>query len=341
MPNTTSPDICPAQIRELSRELASEIAELPRLSRIVEQFLLQVGRDTATAADIANALELDPVLKAWVLRQANSGFFKLNRPIATAAEACVVLGTEPVTRLVYAACTRDLLQRRLFCYQYPGNGFWLHGLAVGLAARRLAALQGEVSPLGIEAGHVAGLLHDVGKLLLDARLSRKGGRRIVSLEEEFRCTGLDHGILSAAVADSWSLPTEIVMALACHHAEAPLPQARLLATTDLLINHWDVGTAPYPHLDREPPLKDLAKLTAPLGLEPGQIERWCRELPPVIEGLMQMLNAVGHGHPPDIATQPIRAESFPASRTTRCKTTNRRCSASARERRHERRRTRR
>lgn len=300
MTHTDTTDLGIEQVRQLARDLAPEIASLPRLSCVVEQFLLSAGRDTASAADIAAALALDPILETWVLRQANSGFCKLNRPVATVGEACVVLGLEPVTRLVYAACTRDLLRRRLHCYHHPGQGFWLHGLAVGLAARRLAALLGGASPLGIESAQVAGLLHDVGKLLLDPRLPRAGGSRPVSPAVERALSGFDHGVHSAAVAVAWSLPESVVLALAFHHTDHYQPPARLVAVADHLVGHWRLGLATYPELDRPPPLADLAALAAPLGADMPLLARWAQDLPPLLVGLTEMIKAVGHGRPPAI-----------------------------------------
>jgi HD-like signal output (HDOD) protein len=273
---------------------------LPRLSSVAEQFLQDSGRDTATAAEISRALAEDAVLQGWVLRQANSGFCKLNRPIGTIAEACVVLGLQTVTRLLYAACTRDLLGRPLACYRYPGNGFWLHGLATGTAARRLALHLQARSPLAPEAAQIAGLLHDVGKLLIDDRLPRAGGPRHVTPAAEIAACGHDHGMHSAAVAMAWSLPAEIVLALAYHHAPAAHPAGRLLAVADHLIRHWGVGSETYPQLDLDPPLAELTALGVPLDLDAALLSRWCSELPPVLAGLAEMVKVIGHGTPPDL-----------------------------------------
>jgi HD-like signal output (HDOD) protein len=327
-------ELCPAQIRRIARELAPEIASLPRLSCVVEQFLLSAGRDTASAGDIAAALGLDPLLRDWVLRQANSGFCKLNLPVGSVAEACVVLGLELVTRLVYAACTRDLLRRRLVCYRYPANGFWLHGLAVGLAARRLAALLGDASPLGVEQAQVAGLLHDLGKLLLDRRLPRAGGPRDVAPDEERACAGYDHGVHSAAIAVAWGLPAPVSLAVALHHAGEPPAPARLIAVADRLMIDWQVGSAVYPQVERPLPLEELAALAAPLGASPALLARWGGELPPLVSGLAEMVKQLGHGAPPALpaagphpepgampAADPVRGhrtrERRPARRTGR------------------------
>lgn len=301
MPPAVDAALYPAEVRRLARDLLDEIADLPRLSLVIEQFLQHTGRDTATAADIGAALERDAVLRDWILRQANSGFCRLNRPIRTVSEACVVLGVEPLTRLVHAACTRDLLTRRLTCYLHAGNGFWLHGLALGAAARDLARLLGDRAPLGAGAAHVAGLLHDAGKLLLDRRLPRSGGPRRITPGQERLAAGHDHGVHAAAVAAVWGLSPDIIAALAGHHHVGAPPAARLLAAAEMLVDHWQVGIAPYAPCEQEAPLAALAELTAGLGADAALLERWAHGLPPLLRGLAEMIRAVGHGRPPAIA----------------------------------------
>jgi HD-like signal output (HDOD) protein len=289
----------PGDLAGLARALAPEIATLPRVSRVVDRFLRDAGRDTASAEDIAAALELDEVLRGWVLRHANSGFAHLQRPVTSVGEACVVLGLQPVSRLVYAACTRDLLAHPFSRYRYPGHGFWLHALSVGTAARRLTVRLGATAPLGAEEAMVAGLLHDVGKLLLDQRLPPHPERQ-PSVADERAHAGVDHGLLSAAVMRTWGLPARPIAAVAGHHTEPLTPAARVIAASDLLVRHWGAGIWTYVRTDLPPPLRDLAELTGPLGVDLDALQRWCDELPPLIGGLQEMVRVLGHGTPPDL-----------------------------------------
>ena len=281
---------------ELADQLAPQIATLPRLSQVVEAFLENAGRDTARAEDFAAALSLDPTLEGWVLRQTCSGYFNLATPPRTVSDACVVLGLEPLSRLVYAACTQDLLEYRMTCYRYPGHGFWLHGLAVGVAARKLAIRLGPQSPLGAEEAFVAGLLHDVGKILLDPLLPRTGGPRHITIQEEMANGGRDHALISAAVTAAWSMPFSVIEAVAQHHEQIPSAGGRLVAAADLVIRHWGVGIWTYAKLDIDPPLTELGCLIG----ESDVLESWCAELPPILAGLEEMLLSMNRGTLPDL-----------------------------------------
>ena len=168
------------------------------------------------------------------------------------------MGLEPLSRLVFASCTRDLLQRPLSVYRYPGQGFWLHGLAVGIAARRLALRCPDATELGPEAALVAGLLHDAGKLLLEARLPRAGGPRHVTTVEEVELFGMDHGEISAVITRQWLLPGSVSDAVARHHAPRPTGGACIIAVADQLTRHWGLGIWTYARLDLEPPLRELS-----------------------------------------------------------------------------------
>ena len=310
MPRTHAPSR-PVSVKELAQDLAPEITGLPRLSCTVERFLADASRDTARAEDFAAALDLDPVLRGWVLRQANSGFAKLSRPVTSVAQACVVIGVAPLSRLVYAACTRDLLRRPLVCYRYPGQGFWLHGLAVCAAAGSLAEQAGPGARLVPEEARVAGLIHDVGKLLLDGRLPRTGAPRPVALAEERALLGADHGLVSAAVAMHWQLPAPVVDAVAGHHDPEPSPLGRCIAIADRLVRHWGLGVWTYARLDLDPPWRELLDTAAPLGLARPALENWCAGLPPILAGLEEMVRAIGHGEPP--ALPPAQPDAAPAA----------------------------
>ncbi len=279
-------------------DIAGSIADLPRLSCVIERFLADAARDTATADDFAAALDLDPELRGWVLRHANSGFCNLARPVHSVAEACVVVGMRPLTRMVYAACTRDLLDRPLRGYHLDARGFWLHGLAVGIASHRLAERLGPASPLAPEHAMVAGLLHDVGKLILDPLLPRRAATHWVTYADEQRLLGGDHAAVSAAILKFWNLPLEIVDVVAEHHVATDDPDVRLLAVADRLLGFWGVGTETYCRPDPEHVPADLADFAAPLAASAALLHAWYAELPPLVEGLEEMVRAIGHGAPP-------------------------------------------
>lgn len=328
MPVTRAQDL-----PELCRDLAPEIARLPRQAAMLDGFLSRAGQACASVGSIAEHLSRDPSIRAWILRQANSGYCNQQRQLDDLADACVVLGLEPVSRLAYAACSQDLLRHDPAPYRGTPRGTWLHGLAVGCAAAHLARLLGPASPLAPEAARIAGLLHDVGKLLVASRWPSHATTP-AGTDHEAAVVGFDHAMASAAVATTWSLPRALVDAIADHHSEAPPAGGALIAAADLLMVRWCVGSATYPRLDADPPLDGLAAMLSAFRIRPGMLARWCEDCVPVIAGLDEMLRWSQRPATPDLVGTTPPASHPSAAVAGGRRSRRRRPERSGRRRRH-------
>jgi len=331
-------------------DLSERLAELPRIPDIVMDFLALARRDNLTAREFEATLARDAGLERWLLRQANSSHSGQVRRIETLAEAMVIIGFERLKRMVYAVSSRTLLDRRLRCYDHADQGFWLHAMATGVVARALldeatgvAARQeghpGRLCDLNREEAFIAGLLHDVGKLVLDEALPRRGGRRKVSRAEERACCGFDHAWLSARIAASWRFPAGVIKAIAEHHAddrEERIDGAALVACADTVCRTWGVGIATYPRTQVAVDPTPWQNLLAALGIDRAAWDSRLDELRPAIDGLAEMLRLCRTNLVAELSDADAAAPDSPAT------TANRRCSPSADEdRRSERRRGRR
>jgi putative nucleotidyltransferase with HDIG domain len=282
-------------LEDLAAELRPQVEALPRLTRLVVRYLALLARDESQRA-LAEGLEADGMLSRWLLRQANSGYFNLPRPVVTLADALVVIGVEALTRMVFAVCTRDLLTFHLHRYPGGGRGFWKHGLICGTLARAFARHAGPSCGLVPEEALLAGLLHDLGKRPLDALLDRRQGHRPVTREEERRVAGADHAVVSALICTAWELPTEVVGAVAAHHADDPHPAGALLALADAVAHRRRGGAAD----DTPLPPGAWARWRAPLDLPIDELEALLVSVKPVLAGLDEMIRMLGYEHaPPD------------------------------------------
>lgn len=297
-------------LEDLAAEMRPQVEALPRLTRLVVRYLALLARDESQRA-LAEGLEADGMLSRWLLRQANSGYFNLPRPVVTLADALVVIGVEALTRMVFAVCTRDLLTFHL--HRYPGGGreFWKHGLICGALARAFARHAGPSCGLVPEEALLAGLLHDLGKRPLDALLDHRGGHRPVSREEERRVAGADHAAVSALICDAWELPCEVVGAIAAHHADDPHPAGALLALADAISHRRRGGAAD----DTPLPPGAWARWRAPLDLPIDELEALLVSVKPVLAGLDEMMRLLGHEHaPPDRELVPAEDRLNPRRR---------------------------
>jgi HD-like signal output (HDOD) protein len=199
--------------RPVNLDVLRRIEELPSLSTVVSEFLELAGREFFTAKDFEAVISKDQALVARLLKVANSGLYGKSRGIHSIPEAVVLVGLDTMKKLVFSVSTEVLTRLRLKNYDYePSRGYWMHATAVGLAARALIEVL-PCKPLHAEEAFVAGLLHDIGKLIVDDFLDPAAGKRDVTLAEEIAAVGFDHAELAEYILRSWRLPESIVVAI--------------------------------------------------------------------------------------------------------------------------------
>lgn len=187
-----------------------------RLTHLLEQ-------PTAALPAIAEVIECDPALSARLLKLVNSAFFSPPSPIHDITTAITLLGVRELRNLVLVT---EVIQH------FDGipselldiYAFWRRSLRCAVLARALA--QQSESPVDCAAVFSAGLLHDIGHLVICLRLPEFGRKAL--LEHRYRglplhevqreCIGFDYAELGAALARQWRLPEMLCEALA-HHAD--------------------------------------------------------------------------------------------------------------------------
>ena len=210
--------------------LVRQVRDLPALPAAVLRVMELTDDPNAGLADVARALASDQALAVRVLKLANSAFYGASRRVSTVSEAVVILGMRTTRNLAMATSCQDLLEREVSGYALDRGALWRHSLACGAAAQALAKRAGY---RGLEEAFVAGLLHDVGKVVLNACLKdqftlvlrRAWGGGIPYAEAEREILGFDHAEAGARLLERWNLPDGLVSAVRHHHApgEATIP----------------------------------------------------------------------------------------------------------------------
>ena len=168
--------------RTVRFDVLERIEQLPSLSNVVNEFLMLARREFFTAKDFEQVISKDQALVARLLKVANSGLYGRARSIDSIPEAVVLIGLENLKKIVYSVSAEGLMRRELPAYDYHvDHGFWLHALAVANASRVVAEALPDC-PLRGEEAFVAGLVHDVGKLVIVDFLP--AGQKAVTLEDE-------------------------------------------------------------------------------------------------------------------------------------------------------------
>lgn len=193
-------------------ELASTIGLKP-FPAVAHELIGMLDREDYALRNVVAAFDRDPGLASRVLRLSNSGFFHTQTPVTSVRSAIVRLGAQNVRDLVAAAAVHGLFEDA----GEVGQRLLEHAIATGAIARQLCLQLGlELAP----EAYVAGLLHDIGKLLMlqafgeDYDTSERYDNGI-AVEREAR--GYDHALLGAVACAEWNLPAPFADAIRMHH----------------------------------------------------------------------------------------------------------------------------
>ena len=206
-----------------TKNLAEEVGRLVAFPDVYLRLEQLLDDPNCGAQQIAQLISQDPALSLRVLRIANSPFFGLSREVDTIARAVTVLGMARVREAVLACAAGQVLT------ELPNDviimeDFWHHSINCGLIAQALATRSSRVTE---DFAFVAGLLHDIGQLVLFNRypgemqvaldLLAEGDRELQMYSVEQQVLGIDHMALGAALLNAWHLPKRLQECVEFHH----------------------------------------------------------------------------------------------------------------------------
>ncbi len=218
----------------------SMVEDLPTLPSIIFEIERLLQSDYAGVAEIAVVIEEDPGIAGGILRGANSVVFysSLSGTIVSVRDAIVRLGLREVGRLVSAAALIQTF-KNMGPHLNPQH-FWRRSLRTAVAGRVIARTTTKFGFFIEEEAYMAGLLHDLGLLILDqyfpdayVRLhaaSASAGAENADAERDV--LGIDHGEIGGYLLNEWNIPPLLVQAVTWHNQpDRATPEARLLAET--------------------------------------------------------------------------------------------------------------
>jgi len=198
-----------------------QAGELPVLDATVRQLLTLLDDPNSSTAQAVGLIEQDPEFAAQLLRLANSAYYARRSTWKTVRQALAAVGRAAAARLCLESATFRFLERA------PGNGsasrgqLHVHAVTVAMLASETARRAG----IDIESAHLAGLLHDFGKLVMPLAfgeeplddLARAYPYGIQRATEEWERFGIDHAHAGALYTRECGLDAEVCTAIAYHH----------------------------------------------------------------------------------------------------------------------------
>jgi putative nucleotidyltransferase with HDIG domain len=285
---------------EIRRKIFS-IEQLGALPHLVWHLMDALMDERTTASDLERLIESDMALASKVLSLANSAYYRQTQSITTIQRAVVVIGFTELHLLAVAAGLSKLFDTSRLPAGIDGEGLWLHGLAVSWVARKMAEYIGFPAPCEVM---VAGLLHDLGKLVLVSHLTEEFEQIAAGLDRGLpyylaeKQTGLSHTRVGYWLARRWQLP-EIFGSVILHHHQPykndpHLPAVALVFLANRMVLNLGIGWE-----DPEPGVDESVALEA-TGFHEKQLtmiqEEARQKLPQQLAAWKSILNGGLSGH---------------------------------------------
>jgi len=204
------------------RHIVSGLGELPSLPSAYQEIVTCLQDPDASLVEIGGIIGQDVGMTVKTLQLVNSSFFGIANPLVSIEQAVSFLGLDTIGTLVlgHGIFSR---YRELDTRGFDIEALW-RSSARCAAIARIVAQREEISPKAPEEAFLAGMLHDVGKLVLAAEkpeeyaevLHRVGGQSACAGDVEFELLGATHGDVGAYLVGLWGLPDTIVEAVAYH-----------------------------------------------------------------------------------------------------------------------------
>ena len=204
-------------------ELATRLKTLPTVSTVYREVLSELDSPDASAARVAAVIERDLSMTAKLLQLANSTFFGSAEHVSTCRHAVELLGLDTVRGLILSMEVFFRFERDGQCW-YDVDALTRHSARVSRCAHAIARDHG-ASPQMLSEVATAGMLHDVGKLVLaDAlgteyttALRERFGGNLAIWQIEQEAFGASHAEVGAYLLGLWGLPATVIAATAWHH----------------------------------------------------------------------------------------------------------------------------
>ncbi|MDI9371062.1 MAG: HDOD domain-containing protein [Synergistaceae bacterium] len=231
-------------IDERTRELIKnrilgKIKEIRSFPQFVVETMRKLNDPDSSAQDVAASLSRDEGLVIRTLKLANSAAYGISRDISSITEAIALLGYKNISSIVLAASVYSVMDKPLAGYALDRGVLWRHSLSVAYSARYISQLTRRSLP---EEAYVGGLLHDVGKVVLNDYVRFGYGiitkmveeQQMPFLEAEVQVLGFDHALVGSMLVEKWGLPEAFKYAVAYHHAPNDLDEPEYQDLVDVV-----------------------------------------------------------------------------------------------------------
>jgi HD-like signal output (HDOD) protein/CheY-like chemotaxis protein len=211
---------------EAVKKIVSQIESLPSLPSIYSEIIEEMHLEDPSLKKVGDIISKDLSMTAKILQVVNSVFFGLSRKISTPQEAVVLLGLETIKALVLSVKIFAEFSQKKYAW-FNIDALFSHSMSVSTYAKTIIKNEKLGQDL-INHSLMAGLLHDLGKLILATNFQKSYQQVLTAVhgcdrnlwDLEYEAFGTSHAEIGAYLMGLWSLETPIIEAIAFHHCPA-------------------------------------------------------------------------------------------------------------------------
>jgi len=214
--------------------LSAKIKSFPSLPSVVNHVLEVTADPKSTVEDLIDAISPDLALNTAILKISNSAFFGQMRQVSSLKQALMTIGFSEVQNIVLSKAVFNSFKKLPSNSSFEINKFWEHSFLCGLASKMIAM---DLSEDGNEL-FVAGLIHDVGKLVIQmampndfhAIIRESEPTPMNTLNAEKKIIGTTHDRIGMSLLTRWMFPEKLIKAVGFHHQPEKAGEKRLFPT---------------------------------------------------------------------------------------------------------------
>jgi PAS domain S-box-containing protein len=271
----------------------SEIPALPESARIAISKTLSLEK---SAEEIAKTIKENPSLTLKIIKIANSPLYTTrSRPVTNIKDAIILLGYKTVKCIILSVAIKDIFTDREHKW-FDYRAYWVHSIATAVICEEIARILNNPSE---EDAYAAGLLHDIGKVILllsdEDRFKKVIGLiesgRLTFRDAERKVFKLDHSDISEFLFDYWKLPGKLIAPIQQHHYdpqslfEKSIPESLTLKLANEIAHIAGFCSHPL-----EPPYEVSEEIIDRLGLINDDLATILKNLKVHITALVEVLN---------------------------------------------------
>jgi HD-like signal output (HDOD) protein len=272
------------------------INDLPTLPMVFLKVMTLMRNPNTPMKEIATAVEADPAICVKLLRLINSSFYGMARKIDSVHQAIVLLGSNTLRNVIVSVAIFKSMDGHSENSSFDRMAFWKHSIACGMVGR---FLERKLELGQAEEGFIGGVIHDIGKIVLDRYFHKDfndvlhvvNSEKLTFYGAECKILGITHTEIGAFLGELWNLPEHLVAVIAQHHKlDTESEHAKLTAIVhlaDIITRKFKCGSGG----DNLIPSTDPAVWNI-LGITEEETETWNGDIEAEIRKSKEMLEVL-------------------------------------------------